>query len=54
MKIYTFGAVVSYEDISTKYEGLTESVNDKAVCRTSPVTPGHLNTIKAILVGGVF
>ena len=33
-----------YEDLEEKAHGVTESMNDEAVYRTAPATPGLLNT----------
>ena len=31
-----------YEDLEEKDDGLTHLINDEAVCRTAPATPGLL------------
>ena len=36
-----------YEDLEEKAHGLNEWINDKAVYRTAPATPGLLNIAKA-------
>ena len=38
-----------YEDLEEKAHGLTDLINNKAVCRTAPATPGLLNTHGVLL-----
>ena len=40
----TFWDLWCFEDLEEKDDWLTETINDKGVCRTAPATPGLLKS----------